>query len=99
MSPWVMVTAYRASNCWISTRSSVLVGIYLAAFHDKTDVSGNGDVVQRVSRHRKGRQPPIDKGDKLVGVLAVRYCRGVGADRDLHTGLVGGQDRGARLEE
>src|SRR5215217_6290419 len=56
MSAWVMVTAYFASSCWISTRSSVLVGCVilenLSALHDEVDVTGNGDVGQRISRHR-----------------------------------------------
>src|SRR5215212_6916564 len=51
MSPLVMVTAYFASSCWISTRSSVLVDIDLAAFHYKTYVLCNADVQQRITGH------------------------------------------------
>src|SRR4051812_19689894 len=51
MSPWVMVTAYFARSCWISTMSSVLVDINLAAFHYKTYVLCNANVQQRIAGH------------------------------------------------
>src|SRR5258705_6274638 len=126
MSPWVMVTAYFARSCWISTMSSVLVDMDLASFHYKTYVLCNADVQQRVARHgddvgeqslgepapvghvdqvrrhhgrraqhRGRRHAPVDKGDKLVGVLAVWDGRCVGADRDPHTSVISRPDRGA----
>src|SRR5213079_906537 len=102
MSPWVIVTAYFARSCWISTRSSVLVDIDLAAFHYKTYVLCNANVQQRITwhgddvggddggrpQHRGGRHAPLDERDQLVGVAAVWDRRRVGADRDLDARLV-----------
>src|SRR6478609_3686095 len=54
-SPWVMVTAYFASSCWISTRSSVRDGVILedlTALHYKSDVLCNADVGQWVAGNR-----------------------------------------------
>src|SRR6476660_2603748 len=54
MSPWVMVTAYFARSCWISTRSSVrlVMSEDLTALHYKIDRSCNGNIGQRVTGHR-----------------------------------------------
>src|SRR6476620_9588646 len=64
MSPWVMVTAYLASSCWISTRSSVRVGGAvdrswgcvisedLAAFHYKIHLFCNTDIGEGITRYR-----------------------------------------------
>jgi hypothetical protein len=54
-SPWVIVTAYFASSCWISTRSSVRVGVILedlTVLHYKVNVPCNGDISQRVTGNR-----------------------------------------------
>src|SRR6476619_760974 len=54
-SPWVMVTAYFASSCWISTRSSVRDGVILenlTALHYKIDILCNADVGQRIAGNR-----------------------------------------------
>src|ERR1700712_2356010 len=51
-----MVTAYFARSCWISTRSSVLVGVLisenLAPFHYKIDLFCNTNVGEGVTRYR-----------------------------------------------
>src|SRR6478609_7183662 len=130
MSPWVIVTAYFARSCWISTMSSVLVDIHPASFHYKTYVLCNAYVQKRISWHGddigkaalgqpaeirfvdqvggyqsrraqdRGRgHAPVDKGDELVRVLAVRDGGRICADGDLHARLVGGLDRRPRLGE
>src|ERR1700682_5161606 len=54
MSPWVMVTAYFARSCWISTMSSVLVGLVisedLTSLHYKIHVLCNADVQEWIAR-------------------------------------------------
>src|SRR3954466_10996941 len=50
-----MVTAYFASSCWISTRSSVRDGVILedlTALHYKRDALCNADVDQRIAGNR-----------------------------------------------
>src|SRR5690606_41838287 len=65
MSPWVMVTAYLARSCWISTRSSVRVmSEDLTALHYKIDFSCNADIGQRVARYRD------DVGETSLGAAA-----------------------------
>src|SRR6478735_2521251 len=47
-----MVTAYLASNCWISTRSSIrdcVMSVDLTALHYKIDIPCNGDDVREVA--------------------------------------------------
>src|SRR5215208_2930419 len=75
MSPLVMVTAYFARSCWISTRSSVLVDIDLAAFHYKTYVLCNADVQQRIAGHGD------DVGEVALGAAAeVGFVDQIGRD-------------------
>src|SRR5690242_9523250 len=117
MSPCVIVTAYLASVCWISTRSSIrlVMSEDLTVLHYKVYASCNADIGQwiaghsddvrqvtlgdpaevrlvdqvgchhrRSAQHRRGRHAPIHQRDELIGVLAVRDRRSVGADGDLH---------------
>src|SRR5262245_21317116 len=52
MSPWVMVTAYFARSCWISTRASVRVmSEDLTVLHYKVDLLCNGNIGQRITRN------------------------------------------------
>src|SRR5260370_7861397 len=75
MSPCVMVTAYRASSCWISTRSSVDKD--LPALHNEPHVLRDGDVLQRVAGNgddvgeQSLGQPRLvhDGAQLLVGVV------------------------------
>src|SRR6476660_5582177 len=49
-----MVTAYLASNCWISTRSSIrdcVMSVDLTALHYKIDIPCNADVRQWIAGH------------------------------------------------
>src|SRR6478736_2835438 len=49
-----MVTAYLASNCWISTRSSIrdcVMSVDLTALHYKIDILCNADVCEWVAGH------------------------------------------------
>src|SRR5690349_9023044 len=76
MSPWVMVTAYFASSCWISTRSSVrVISENLTALHYKVDVSCNADIGQGVSGDGD------DVGEVTVGDAAeIGFVDQVGGD-------------------
>src|SRR3982074_2276496 len=76
MSPRVMVTAYFARSCWISTMSSVIVALFvdidLAPFHYKTYVLCNADVQQRITGHGDdvgeqslGQPAPIGHVDQI----------------------------------
>src|SRR5690606_1516736 len=87
MSPWVMVTAYLARSCWISTRSSVRVmSEALTALHYKIDFSCNADIGQRVARYRD------DVGETSLGDAAQ-----VGPADQVRGGHRGGaQHRGGR---
>src|SRR5215218_9159907 len=86
MSPWVMVTAYFASVCWISTRSSIrdepgvrlsdgVMSVDLTALHYKADVSCNGDIGQRIPGHSDDVRE-VSLGD----AAEVRFVDQVGGD-------------------
>src|SRR6478752_1008805 len=95
MSPCVMVTAYFASSCWISTRSSVrdeLVGTViledLTVFHYKVDASCNADIGEWIAGHGDDvRQVAL--GDaaevRLVDQIRCHHGRGAQHRRGRHT--------------
>src|SRR4051794_2303512 len=75
MSPCVIVTAYFARSCWISTRSSVLVDIDLAAFHYKTYVQSNTNLQHLITWHAH------DVGEVVPGDAAeIRFVDQVDGD-------------------
>src|SRR6478672_8287359 len=98
MSPWVMVTAYLASSCWISTRSSVRVGGAVdrssgcvisedhAAFHYKIHLFCNTDIGEGITRYRD------DIGHLALGQpAAIRHVDQVGGDYGRCTQYGGGR--------